>query len=116
MLTLGVDSFTGTRLLDSRNILALFYADWCPFCRSFLPLFETTMRDKTDPVGAIVDVSQTSNPLWENFEVEIVPTLIGFRNGQGIVREDGVAGVGLEMPQLQDALRKTEDSSNTKET
>ncbi len=51
MLELGPDNFSGTRILDLRNILAVFYAEWCPFCRSFLSLFEKTMKDKTIPLG-----------------------------------------------------------------
>jgi len=40
--------------------------------------------------------------------VDIVPTLVGFRDGLVIVRKDGVAGIGLGMPELEDALRKME--------
>ena len=108
MLSLKPDDFSGTRLLDSRNILAVFYASWCPFCRSFLSVFESAMVRKTDPQGAFVDISDEDNPLWETFKVDIVPTLVGFRNGLAIARKDGAAGVGLGMSDLQDALRKME--------
>jgi thioredoxin 1 len=108
MLSLKLSDFSGTRLIDSRNILALFYASWCPFCRSFLGIFESTMIRKTNPQGALVDISDENNPLWETFKVDIVPTLIGFRDGVTIVRKDGVAGAGLGATDLQDALRKLE--------
>jgi thioredoxin 1 len=108
MLSLKPDNFSGTKLLDSRNILAVFYASWCPFCRKFLTIFEGTMTKKNDPQGALVDISDEDNPLWERFGVNIVPTLVGFRDGAAIVRKDGVAGVGLGMPELEDALRKME--------
>jgi len=108
MLTLGVESFSGTRLLDSRSILVVFYAHWCPFCTSFLKVFEATMKEKTNPLAALADVSDTSNPLWETFDVAIVPTLVGFRNGQAFVRKDGTAGVGLSIEELKDALRRME--------
>jgi thioredoxin 1 len=108
MLSLKLSDFSGTRLIDSRNILALFYASWCPFCRSFLGIFESTMIRKTNPQGALVDISDENNPLWETFKVDIVPTLIGFRDGVTIVRKDGVAGAGLRTTDLQDALRKLE--------
>ena len=108
MISLTPRDFTGTKLTDARNILAVFYADWCPFCRSFLTVFESAMVKKTDPLGALVDISDESNPLWETFEVDIVPTLVGFRDGLVIVRKDGVAGIGLGMPELEDALRKME--------
>ena len=106
MLSFGADDFEGTRLRDSRNILAVFYATWCPFCRRFLNLFETAMADKTDPLGARVDISDDENPLWETFGLEIVPSLIGFRDGVSIVRKNGSAGVGLDMLELEDALRR----------
>jgi thioredoxin 1 len=108
MLSLKPDSFSGTRLLDSRDILAVFYASWCPFCRRFLTIFESAMMKQNDPQGALVDISDEDSPLWETFGVEIVPTLVGFKNGAAIVRKDGVAGVGLGMPELEDALRKME--------
>jgi len=109
MLTLKVENFNGSELLDSRNILAVFYADWCPFCRSFLALFETVMKQKTNPPAALVDISDTDSPLWETFDVKIVPTLIGFRNGETIVRKDGVGGVGLGMLELNDAIREMQE-------
>ncbi len=108
MLSLKADDFSGTKLLDSRNVLAVFYASWCPFCRTFLTIFESAMMKKTNPQGALVDISDEDNPLWETFEVDIVPTLVGFRDGLAIVRKDGVAGAGLGMPELKDALRKIE--------
>jgi thiol-disulfide isomerase/thioredoxin len=106
MLSLTSDDFAGTKLLDSRDVRAVFYANWCPFCIRFLKIFESAMIKRTDPLGALLDISDESNPLWETFEVEIVPTLVGFSNGVTIVRKDGVPGVGLGMPELEDALRK----------
>jgi thioredoxin 1 len=108
MLSLKPDDFSGTRLLDSRNVLAVFYATWCPFCRRFLPIFESIMMKRTNPQAALVDISDEDNPLWEPFEVEVVPTLVGFGDGVALVRKDGVAGVGLGIPELEDALRTME--------
>ena len=76
---------------------------------SFLALFEMVMKQKTDPLGALVDISDTDNPLWETFDVKIVPTLIGFGDGETISRKDGVAGVGLGMLELNDAIREMQE-------
>jgi len=108
MLSLRPDDFSGAKLIDSRDVLALFYASWCPFCRAFLTIFESIMMKRTNPNGALVDISDENNPLWETFKVNIVPTLVGFRDGAAIVRKDGIAGVGLGISDLQDALRKME--------
>ena len=106
MLSLTPDNFTGTRLLDSRNVLAVFYANWCPFCRTFLKVFESTMKKRTDLLAALIDVGDEDNPLWEVFGVNIVPTLVGFREGTAVVRKDGAPGVGLGIHELEDALRE----------
>ena len=106
MLRLGTDNFDGTKARDSRSILALFYAAWCPFCTRFLRVFEESMQGREDPVGALIDISDMGDSLWERFDVEIVPTLIGFRDGKTFVRKDGVPGVGLGVRELEDALRE----------
>ena len=85
-----------------------FWADWCPFCKSFLTIFESAVVKRAEPLGALANISDESNPLWETFKVDIVPTLVGFREGLVIVRKDGVAGMGLGMRELKDALRKME--------
>ena len=108
MISLTPRNFSGTTLLDPCSILALFYTDWCPFCKSFLTIFESAMVKRAEPLGALANISDESNPLWETFKVDIVPTLVGFRDGLVIVRKDGVAGIGLGMPELEDALRKME--------
>jgi len=108
MLSLRPDDFSGTQLLDSRNVLAIFYAKWCPFCRTFLAIFESTMTERTNPGGALVDISDQNNPLWETFRVNVVPTLVGFIDGVPIVRKDGIAGAGLGTSDLQDTLRSME--------
>jgi len=106
MLRLGTDNFDGTKIRDSRSIIALFCAAWCPFCTRFLRVFEESMQGREAPVGAVVDISDTNSPLWERFDVEIVPTLVGFKNGKILVRENGVPGVGLGVQELEDALRE----------
>jgi hypothetical protein len=111
MLSLSPENFSGTRLIDLRSILVAFCVDWCPFCTKFLTVFESAMMERTNPVAALVDISDENNLLWEQFRVDVVPTLIGFRDSVEIVRKDGVAGAGLGMPELIDALGKMEKRS-----
>ncbi len=108
MISLTPRDFSGATLIDPRSILTLFYADWCPFCKSFLTVFESALVRRTEPLGALANISDESNPLWEIFKVDIVPTLVGFREGLVIARKDGTPGIGLGMPELEDALRKME--------
>ena len=93
METFTPDRFDGQVLRRPGRYAVVFTADWCPFCRSFLPEFSSLAGPGFDV--ARVDLTDLSNPLWEQFEVEVVPTVIVFREGRITLRVDGVAGVGL---------------------
>ena len=73
---------------------ALFLASWCPFCRQFLPAFEAAAK-ANDTSWAIVDVSDYDNELWDVFNIEVVPSIVIFKNGKPVWRRDGVPGRGL---------------------
>lgn len=89
----------------SGNVIVLFYADWCPFCRAFLKTINQNMgKLKNRLVGA--KVNEDDNPLWDRFGVEVVPTLVGFKEGRAVARKDGVAGVGLGEIDLLDLDRR----------
>ena len=71
-----------------------FLADWCPFCRAFVPKFEA-LAGSGGAHLAIADLTSEESPLWERFAVDVVPTVIVFRNGREVLRRDGRLGRGL---------------------
>ncbi len=81
-------------------VLAVFYAEWCPFCISFLPTFERTHSESFQT--AEVDISDESNPLWEDYRIEVVPTLIAFEKGKETLRRNGRRGIGLNSKDIDD--------------
>ncbi|HLM90918.1 MAG TPA: thioredoxin family protein [Thermoplasmata archaeon] len=94
MDSLSEDQFEAQTLRRPGRYAVVFSADWCPFCRAFLPPFASL----AGPPGfhlARVDLTDLENPLWEQFEIEVVPTVVVFRDGEVTLRIDGVAGVGL---------------------
>jgi thiol-disulfide isomerase/thioredoxin len=91
---LGPETFSGQSLKKKDNLAVLFAAEWCPFCRRFNPIFKSALAEKTMP-GAIADLSDLDNPLWEIFDIQVVPTVMVFRNGELIFRKDGRLGQGL---------------------
>jgi thiol-disulfide isomerase/thioredoxin len=96
--------FAEGRLLRPGVWAVAFVADWCPFCRSFLGPF-SALRGSGPFEIAFGDVSDEGSPLWDDFQIEVVPTVIGFRDGRAAYRRDGVRGVGLGDADLV-ALRK----------
>lgn len=103
--------FEGDRLKAPGAFAVCFLATWCPFCRDFLPNFERLATDGRFHL-AVADISDESSPLWETFAVDIVPTVVAFRDGRPFWRKDGIAGYGLDDQDLA-ALRSAFQSGPT---
>lgn len=91
---LGPKNFSGQHLKKNGNLVVLFAAEWCPFCRRFSPIFKSALAEKRIP-GALADLSDLDNPLWEIFDIQVIPTVIAFKEGDLIYRKDGLLGQGL---------------------
>ena len=101
---LSVADFEGKFLKEKRTLLVVFTANWCPFCLMFKPIFKSTMKD--DNISyAVVDLTDFGNPLWERFKIEVVPTVLVFKDGEVIRRLDGRLGRGISKVALQDLVR-----------
>ena len=74
--------------------VVMFTTSWCPFCRRFKPKFVEAAA-KADLRCAMVYIDDWENPLWDEYRVEVVPTLVLFENGRPVARRDGVLGRGL---------------------
>jgi thiol-disulfide isomerase/thioredoxin len=99
---IGATEFRGRRLDRPGTWIVAFLADWCPFCRAFEPEFAALATDGS--FGLLVaDMTSMQTPLWETFEIDIVPTLVVFRDGTALYRADGVAGEGLGAADLESA-------------
>ena len=92
-------------LKKKEKVLALFYASWCPYCRSFVPVFQkkTVSFDSGEIIHVVVD--DYDSELWDIYDVEAVPTVIFFENGKVSKRLDGRFGVGLTEKQLDNWLK-----------
>ena len=100
------------KLLSSREkALVMFYADWCPYCQKFKPIFEAVAKQeekmstlkKYKMYGS--KVNDDDNPLWDRFSIDAVPTVIAFDDrGEIISRRDAKRGVGLNKKDLDSIM------------
>ena len=75
-------------LAQSKKVLVLFYASWCPFCQGFVSVFDgKTVNLASKVIHALLD--DYDNPIWDEYEIGAVPTVILFEEGKVARRLDG---------------------------
>lgn len=89
-------------ILQQRPLVTvLVYASWCPFCMRFLPVFIKHALGRNEFILA----EDNPEAIAEEYEVDIIPTVLRFENGRIVARLDGTPGVGLTESQLVDFIR-----------
>ena len=92
MECLTAANFDGTSLARDSTLAVAFAADWCPYCRAFMAEFAAAELPVPKAMG---DVTDEESALWDDFALEVVPTLVLFRDGVAVWRRDGRRKVGL---------------------
>jgi thiol-disulfide isomerase/thioredoxin len=87
-------------LTKNEKLLAIFYASWCPYCVAFVPVFNKRVGNFSVAPVIHVLLDDYDNPLWDYYDIEVVPTVIFFEKGKVCRRLDGKFGVGLSEKQL----------------
>ncbi|MBE9114684.1 thioredoxin [Lusitaniella coriacea LEGE 07157] len=90
-------------LLASTNLPVLvdFYATWCGPCQMMVPILEQVNAQLNNQVQ-IVKVDTDKYPrLASQYQIQALPTLVLFQNGQPIERIEGV----VQAPQLVQHLQ-----------
>ncbi len=93
------------QLKEKEKVYVLFHANWCPFCRAFMPAFEEYAR--ANPKGCLsVEIGERPD-LFEKYSVEYYPTVILLEKGKVKKRLDAKPGVGLDKKQLDKLVGKS---------
>jgi thioredoxin len=93
-------------LKKNKKTLALFYATWCPFCIGFVSKFDKKVASLGFENVIHVLLDDYNNPLWDNYNVPAVPTIIYFEEGKVYKRLDGQLGRGLSEPAFEEWLEE----------
>jgi thioredoxin 1 len=102
-------------LFSKKKALVMFYADWCPFCQRFKPIFESANDNESAIRGYTFyesKINDDDNPLWDRFVISAVPTLLAIDNGKIISRKDAKTGVGLRQSDLDSMLNEIQESES----
>jgi thioredoxin-like negative regulator of GroEL len=98
------------QLKKSKRVIVLFYASWCPYCRNFLAVFEKNATKGGFNLALRVKVDDYANPLWDDYSIRVVPTVIFFDEGKVCRRLNGRFGQGLSEKQLKEWLETIQGS------
>ena len=87
---------------SNKPVLVDFSAEWCGPCKMMAPILKELKKDIGD-TATIIKVDVDKNPQAASaYQVQSVPTLILFKNGQPIWRQSGV----VQKSGLLDVIKK----------
>jgi len=84
--------------LPAGRVPVLFTTDWCGYCRRFYPHYARLGG------GWVVDISDDDDPLWDDLQIRVVPTVILFEDGRPVARWAG-ALTAVQADEIAAALR-----------
>ncbi len=88
-----------TLIQENPSCLVEFFQPWCPYCKAFFP----TLQAYSEEEGSlpVIQVSGEAFPqIFEAYGIQSYPTLMVFKNGTPVFKEEG----GLEMGELKEFI------------
>ena len=82
------EEFNDIVLKSDKVVLVDFFATWCGPCKMLAPVLEKISKTTTDFDIAKIDIDDNQELAYE-YGVEVVPTLIVFKNGEIVGRMEG---------------------------
>lgn len=94
----------GQTINENGIVFVDFWADWCPPCKMFGPVFEAASETHPDAVFVKID-TDAERELAGGLGISSIPTLMAFRDGYLVYREAGA----LNKSQFEKLVQQVKD-------
>lgn len=108
-VSLAQEGELDAHLAGGGRMVVLFYLPNCPFCIRFRPAFSTWATARDGKMACLEVPLTYESPAWERYDMEAVPAVLVFAQGQVVHRLDARPGVGLEAADLNRLFAMTTD-------
>lgn len=96
------DNFEAEVLQADKAVLVDFYSDSCVPCKRLSPILADIEDDNADDLKVVKININFDSELAEKYEVQVVPTLIFFKDGAEAARLQGL----VKKSEIQDTIEK----------
>ncbi|MEM9273243.1 MAG: thioredoxin [Cyanobacteria bacterium P01_F01_bin.143] len=93
-------------LLESSStpVLVDFYATWCGPCQMMSPILEQVGASLRDRIQVVKIDTERYPTIASQYDIQSLPTLVLFKNGQPVERIEGVVNANQLVPHLASLL------------
>jgi thioredoxin 1 len=91
-------------IASSKPVLVDFFATWCGPCKMMMPILEE-VKEKVGDRATIVKVDiDKEEALSDKYGIQVVPTLIIFKEGKELWRKSGVQSLASVVAALEENM------------
>ncbi|MDF1488257.1 thioredoxin [Tessaracoccus caeni] len=104
MATIALTSADFASTIDGNDVVLIdFWAEWCPPCKRFGPIYEDASGRHEGVVFGKVD-TEDARDLAAALEIQSIPTIMAFRDGQMVFRQAGLLS-GKQLDSLIEQIK-----------